>query len=197
MGLKSRYSLLRRIDLDSLYNTFVGLTSREQMIAAGVSVFLLLLVIGLPISLMSGKLSHLEKRIEETRETQKQVLRSIEYFQKLQSELKTVEDRFSHGFDATITTTMETLAGQAGIREQIDSLKERPPNPSDLFDENAVDVRLRKVTLPQLVDYLFKIEHHPQLLLRVKQVQIKPRFDNKQLLDVSFQVATFRLQQGT
>ena len=196
MGLKSRYSLFRRFDLDSLYNTFVGLTPREQMMALGVSAFLLLLVVGLPISLMSGKLSGLEKRIDQSRETQKQVLRDIEYFQKLQADMKTVEDRFSRGFDSTITTTMETLAGQAGIREQIDSLKERPPNPSDLFDENSVDVRLRKVTLPQLVDYLFKIEHHPQLLLRVKQIQIKPRYDNKQLLDVSFQVSTFRLQQG-
>ena len=196
MVSKARYSFLNRINLDSLYNAFVGLTPREQMLTlAGGSVALLLLI-GLPITLMGGKLSQLEKRISEAGQVQKQTLRDLEYLQKLQGELKGVEDRFSGGFDATISTTMETLAGDSGLRDQIESLKERPPNPTDLFDEVSVDVRLKKVTLPQLVDYLFKIENHPKLLLRVKQLQIKPRYDNKQLMDVSFQVSTYRLQQG-
>jgi len=196
MGLKSRYSLFHRFNMDALYNTFVGLIPREQLYVLIGSGLLILVLIGLPISLMSGKLASLESKIEQGQKAQKQVLRDLEYLQKLQGDLKIVEDRFSKGFDSTITTTMETLGGSSGIGSLIESLKERPPNPTDLFDEISVDVRLRKVTLPQLVDYLHRIEQHERLLLRVKQLEIKPRYDNKQLLDVSFQVSTYRLQQG-
>jgi len=194
VGLKSRS--LNRLNLEALYNTFLGLTPREQtfaLIGAGVA---LLIVVGLPVSLASSKLSSLEEAIEKGQENRRQVVRQIEGFQQMEGELKKVEGQLQGGFDATITTTMETLATEAGIKERIDSLKERPAVPSEFFDELAVDVRLTKVTLPQLTDLLYKIEHHSRLVLRVKQMQIKPRFDNKQLLDATFQVSTYRLQQG-
>ena len=63
MGLKSRS--LNRLNLEALYNTFLGLTPREQtfaLIGAGVA---LLIVVGLPVSLASSKLSSLEEAIEK------------------------------------------------------------------------------------------------------------------------------------
>jgi len=56
-------------------------------------------------------------------------------------------------------------------------------------------VRLSKVTLPQLIDFLYSIEYDKTRLLRVKELRLRTRFDNKQLFDVSFQVSTYRLQQ--
>lgn len=193
MGVKSQS--LSRLNLEALYNTFLGLTPREQTFSLVGAAVALLLLIGLPISLASGKLSDLESAIEKGQENRRQVMRAIETFSQMQDQLKGVETRFQGGFDSTITTTMETLATQAGIKDRIDSLKERPSVPSELYDEVSADVRLTKVTLSQLVDFLFKIEHHPKLLLRVKQIQVKPRFDNKQLMDVTFQVSTYRFQQ--
>ena len=89
---------------------------------------------------------------------------------------------------------MESLAEKSGIKDRIENIKERAATPSELFDEVAVDVRITKVTVPQLVDFLYNIEQHPQLFLKVKQIQVKRRYDNRQLLDVSFQASTYRLQ---
>ena len=44
--------------------------------------------------------------------------------------------------------------------------------------------------------YLYDIEQAPQLL-RVRRMQIKPRPANPDLLDVTFQVSTFYLQERT
>jgi hypothetical protein len=194
MALKSKYSFLKRFDFGTLYNTFLGLQPREQIFALVGAGVLVLVVFGLPFSLASGKLGSLEKQIGQGHDKQRGVLRELERYNQLQQELKGIESQISGGFDATITTTMEQLAEKSGIKDRIDNIKERAATPSELFDELAVDVRLTKVTIPQLVDYLYNIEHHPELFLRIKQIQIKRRYDNKQLMDVTFQASTYRLQ---
>lgn len=192
MSIKSQS--LNRLNLEGLYNTFLGLTPREQtftLVGFAVAVILLL---GLPVSLAVGKLSTLEKAIQQSRENRRQVIREIESYKKMDSQFNAVAKQFEKGFDRTITTTMEKLAQQVGIKDRIESLKERPIAPSDLYDELAVDVRISKVTLDQLADFLYRIEQHEQLILRIKQLQVKPRYGNRNLLDASFQVATYRLQ---
>lgn len=194
MTLKSRYSFLQRLNFETLYNTFLGLQPREQiyaLIGAGAAV---LLMLGLPLSLASGKLGSMEEQIAEGRDKERQIMRELERYQRLRQTLRGEESHVSGGFDATITTTMETLAAKSGVKERIENIKERGATPSELFDEVSVDVRLTRVTIPQLIDYLYNIEHHPRLFLRIKQIQIKRRYDNKQLFDVSFQASTYRLQ---
>ncbi|OGQ05205.1 MAG: hypothetical protein A2W61_02550 [Deltaproteobacteria bacterium RIFCSPLOWO2_01_44_7] len=194
MALKFKYSILQRFNFEALYNTFLGLQPREQIFALLGAGFVVLFIVGLPFSLASGKLGSLEKEITQGREKQRQILRELERYQQLKKELETVESKISGGFDATITTTMESLAEKSGIKDRIENIKERAATPSELFDEVAVDVRITKVTVPQLVDFLYNIEQHPQLFLKVKQIQVKRRYDNRQLLDVSFQASTYRLQ---
>ena len=52
------------------------------------------------------------------------------------------------------------------------------------------------VTLEQLVRYLYQIENSPQLL-KIKKLEIKPRFNNRQILTVTFRVSAFTLKEGT
>lgn len=194
MSLKSRYNILQRLNFEALYNTFLGLEGREQtfaLIGAGV---LVLFLIGLPLSLASGKLSSLENQLEQGREKGRQIAHKLENYKQLQAQLKGLEVKIGGGFDPTLTTTMEQLAEKAGIKERIENIKQRAPTPSDMYDEVSADVRLTRITVPQLVDYLYNIENDPGHFLRIRQIQVKRRYDNKQLMDVSFQVSTYKLQ---
>lgn len=196
MSLKSRYNILQRLNFEALYNTFLGLEGREQMFAlAGVG-FVALFLIGLPISLASSKLSSLEDQLEQGREKERQIVHKLDGYRQLQEQLKNLETKIGGGFDPTLTTTMEQLAEKAGIKERIENIKERAPTPSEMYDEVAADVRLTRITVPQLVDYLYSIENDPVHFLRIRQIQVKRRYDNKQLMDVSFQVSTYKLQGG-
>lgn len=196
MALKSKYSFLKRFNFGALYNAFLGLNPREQMFALIGAGVVILLVFGMPLILTSSKLSSLENEIVEGREKQREILKRMEQFQSQSQKLKEIEAKIAKGFDATITTTMATLAEKVGIKDRIENIRDKGARSTELFDEISVEVKLVKITVPQLMDYLYQIEQHPDLVLRISQIRIKRRFDNKQLLDVMFEVSTYRLQQA-
>lgn len=196
MKFKSRYAtLFKRFNFEMLTNTFLGLNSREQIfVLAGLGI-VVLLVFGLPLGLASGKLASLEDQIQQGREKQREILKLVDQYQQINQKLKGAESEIAKGFDATITTTLATLAEKGGIKDRIQNIRDRGATSAELFDKISAEVQLTKVTVPQIVDYLYSIEQHPELFLRVDQIRIKRRFDNKQLLDVTFQVSTYRLSQ--
>lgn len=196
MALKAPAISLDRFKVQNLYNAYVGMTPREQTMALFAAAVILLLVVVLPVMVASGKIKKLERAIDEGSGQLKNIMREIDGLNEAKVQLKQVEATLAGGFDASISTTLETLAGKAGIKDRIDSLKEKPTAPSDLFDEASVDVRMKKVTLNELVDYLYSIEQNPERLLRLKRLEVKPRYDNKREFDVSFQVSTYRLLEA-
>ena len=185
---------LERLKLENLYATYLGMTGREQVIAFVATVVVVVLVILLPVMVASSSISSLKKEIRENETVLHDIVRELEAYQAGRTELEALEKELSGGFDSSIATTLEGLADKAGIKDRIDSLKEKNSPPSDLFETAAVDVRLKKVALPELMAFLFAIEHHPEKVLRLDLLDIKPRFDNKQDLDAAFTVSTFRLQ---
>lgn len=187
---------LERLKLQNLYNVYLGMTPREQTMALIGTVVILILVVVLPVMVASGKITKLEKSIDRGNHQVKEIMREIDQLNEAKSQLSQVQALLAGGFDASISTTLENLASQSGIQDRIDSLKEKPAAPSDLFDESSVDVRLKKVTLPEIVNYLYSIEQNPKKLLRLKRLEIKPRYDNPKEFNVSFQVSTYRLLEG-
>lgn len=196
MKLTSRTGFLKRINFEALYNTFLGLQPKEQIYALVGAGVLLLLLVGLPISLASSKLGGLEEELREGKIKQREIFKELDRYQQFKGEVDQLEAKYQQGYDATLPTTMESLADKSGIKDRIDNIKEKGATSMESFDEVSVEVRLTKVTLPQLIDYLYNIEHHAQLFLRVREIQIRRRFDNKQLLDVPLlKVSTYRLQK--
>lgn len=196
MALKAGSISLDRLKVQNLYNAYLGMQPREQTMALIAAAVILVLIVVLPVMVASGKIKKLERSIDEGNSQLKNITREIDDLNEAKVQLKQVEGTLAGGFDASISTTLETLAGKTGIKDRIDSLKEKPAAPSDLFDEASVDVRLKKVTLAELIDYLYSIEQNPERLLRLKRLEVKPRYDNKKEFDVSFQVSTYRLLEA-
>lgn len=193
MDLKLGSFNFSSLKMGNVYNTYLGMNSREQTIALVVAGVIAALVIIVPITLASGKISRLERDIDRGQNKVREIVREIDKYQELHSELLAAEKKLAGGFDSSIATTMESLATKAGIGGQIDSLKEKPTAASDILDEVTVDVRMKKVRLKDLITYLHSIEQNPTKLLRLKTLDIKPRYDNKTELNTSFSVSTFRL----
>lgn len=193
MSSKGRYSFLDRFNLNSIYNLFLGLPPQQQtiaMIGAGV---LAVVIILLPISLASNKIGKMRKGINKSSDAMADIVREIEDYENMQGEVDAMESSLKAGYDKAMSTTLESLASKSGIQDNIESIKDKPVVPSELFDESVVDVRLSKVTLPQLIDFLYSIEYDKRKILRVKDLRMKTRFDDKKLFDVTFQVSTFKL----
>jgi general secretion pathway protein M len=74
-------------------------------------------------------------------------------------------------------------------------MKPTVSTPSEVYNEESVEVKMEGVTLEQLVRYLHQVENSPQLL-KIKRLEIKPRFDNRQILTATFRVSAFTLKEG-
>ena len=196
MALKVGSFSLGRLKIANITAAYFAMSPREQTVAlAGAAVVLVLIVVR-PIAIASGRIGKLEREVAQGRTQQKEIVRAIDGYVQKKAQLTQLQQTLAGGFDSSISTTLESMAEQAGIKDKIDSLKEKAAAPSDLVDEASVDVRLKRVALQQTVDFLYAIEHNPDKMLRIRQLSIKPRFDNKQELDVAFTVSTYRLLEG-
>ena len=171
---------------------------REQLmiIAGGLAVALLLLY-GLGLSPALGRIHTLDrlvankerelhqvKTLRETYVTQKRLMEDVS---------RSLAQR---GPDFAIFSFLEELANKTGIKDNIKSMTPALTTPGELFRESSVEMRLEGIALQQLTRYLYDIEQAPQLL-RVRRMHIKPRPATPELLDVTFQVSTFYLQERT
>ncbi len=181
---------------ENIYNAYLGMTSREQTMALVGAVVVLILVIVLPISVASSRISNLQREVDQGSRQLKNIMRSIESYEAENARYDGLLKFLSGGFDSSVSTTLETLAGKEGIKDKIDSLKQRASAPSEIFDESSVDVRLKRTSLEQVINYLYAIENQRDKVLRLKKLSMKTRFDKKQDLDVSFTVSTYRLLEG-
>ena len=184
------------LKLESVYNAYFGMSPREQTFALAGAVMAVVLIIVLPVYVAGSRIGRLERELEDGRKQLRDVVRSIDGFNAKRSELAGLQQALAGGFEASIASTVEIIADRNGMKEQIDSLRAKSVPPSDLYEESAVDVRLRRVRLEPLINLLHDIQNEPDKVLSVKGLTIKPRFDSKSEMDVSFSVSTYRLIEG-
>ncbi len=192
MALKTRYSPLQHFSLENLFITFGDLTPQKKIVALVVVGLLVLLILFLPLSLFSGKVSSLQKEISNAQKGYSQVLEKIAQYEKTQRETEEIERRFSRPV-GSLNTRLETVAKQSGLT--VDQLREKAPQETDYLEINSVEVKISNVSLMQLMELLYSLENDPTSPMRVRRIQIKPKFNNRQVLDVTFEVATFAVKK--
>jgi general secretion pathway protein M len=174
----------------------LGGRDKLVIIAGGVAVALLLLY-RLGLSPALERLRTLD-RLVATKERELHQMKTFQDTYVAQKHLMEEVNRSlaQRGQDFAIFSFLEDLASKAGMKDNIIYMKPALTTPGELFRESSVEMRLEGIALPQLTRYLYDIERAPQLL-RVRRMHIKPRPANPDLLDVTFQVSTFYLQERT
>jgi general secretion pathway protein M len=174
----------------------LGRREKLVIIAGGVAVVLLLFYrFGLSPAIERMRMLDRLVAIKERDLHQMKTLRETYLAQKrLMEEVN--RSLAQRGQDFAIFSFLEDLANKTGIKNNIMYMKPALTTPGELFRESSVEMRLEGIALQQLTRYLYDIELAPQLL-RVRRMHIKPRPANPDLLDVTFQVSTFYLQERT
>jgi type II secretory pathway component PulM len=149
-----------------------NLSRREYLllVAAGAVFLIIVLLIGV-VNLRSASSGATQSRYDE-----------------IDARMASVEQRIQSGPRGEIFTTLESLARASAVT--VDSMEPRTSPASEDYQETKVQVILRGVTLPQMVNYLQRIESAPQLL-SIKSLRIRTRSDKPELLDVNFTVSSF------
>ncbi len=145
---------------------------------------------------IQAHLALLDRRVAAKRTEHRQIGELAVRFEGLRGRIAGIEDDLRRHRDFSVLSYLEGLAKEARLQDRIVQMKPRAAEVTRYYRENAVEIRMEKVRLPDLVRYLDQVEH-AKALLRIKQLQIRPRFDDPNLLDVRFQVSSYELLEAT
>lgn len=90
----------------------------------------------------------------------------------------------------TLFSFLEKAAGDTGIKDNIKYMKPSASTGKGPFKESLVEMKLEKITLGQMVEYLKRIES-PSQLVSIKRISIQSNKKETQYLDAILQVLTF------
>lgn len=116
-------------------------------------------------------------------------------FKRLEGQITKTEQRLKRSKDFSILSHLEGEAKKGKVKRHIVQMKPQSGQSTKFYKESMVEIKMEKVPLDQLVRYLYKVENSPELL-RIKQLRIKPRFDNKNLMDARFKVSAYELMDS-
>ncbi len=128
---------------------------------------------------------------EKGKDLQEMLVLSNEYqaYRKNTSGLQQTIAQRERGF--TLFSFLEKAAGDAEIKTNIKSMKPSMSSGTGPYKESLVEMKLEKITLDQLVRYLYRIES-PEKAVSVKRISINENKDGAGLMDAILQVLTFR-----
>ena len=96
----------------------------------------------------------------------------------------------------SLFSRLEKIAGDAGVKGSIKSINAAKGSISGPYEELPVDIRLEKITLRQLTDFLYLLES-PQELIRVSKITLTKMQESPEYLSAQIQVMTFQLAKVT
>jgi len=193
MGLKSEYSPLNKPTFENAYTAFVALSQRDQLIGMIAGSALIVLLIILPLSMISGKILALKTDNAKSQERIDEVLDKIAEYKLLQTEITALEKKIGSGV-SSMTSTVESLTKKANMATNIEVLKGKDPVPGERFSEIPVELTVSNVTLKKLVDLIYRIETYPNAVLRIRSLQVKPKQNNRAFLDVTLDIANIQMR---
>jgi len=176
-------------------NFWQNLQSRERLFIGGAGAALVLfLIFKLTIDPLFKYSAELDRQIVTVRRQLNEIRTMQQDYQRHKSVIDSINSQLKKHPNFAIFSRLEELASQTVTK--ILKINPMPSPPSELYKEELVEVKMQGVALEQLVRYLHQVESSPQLL-KIKRLDIRPRPDNRQILNVTFRVSAFTLKEGT
>jgi hypothetical protein len=122
---------------------------------------------------------------------------SVEYgvLRQRSEEIRRVIERRPPGF--ALFSYLEKRAGEAGVKTNVKSINPLKSTPAGAYEETAVEMRLDKLTMKHLTDFLYLVESREEMV-RVRKMSIEKMKESPEYLSVLIQVFTYQpLPQGS
>lgn len=194
MALKTKYSPLQHFSMENVLTAFGDQPPRNKLFSVIIIAVIVALILFLPLSLFSGKVSSLHKEITNAQKSYGQVANKLSEYARVKGDLAELDRQFGRSA-GPLTGRIDAMAKQAGLT--VDQLTEKPAQETDYLEVNSVEMKLSNVSLSQLMEFLYNLENDQSAPMRIRRIQIKPKFNNRQAMDVSCEVATFSLKKET
>jgi len=165
---------------------------RIAMIAgAVVAVLMLLWVVVLPRLGIGGIDDKIKLKENELRE----VIRLYKSFEQIKGDFNRIESQINRNQSLSLLSELSRIAEKVNVKQGIDSMVSKAKPKNDFYQEEAVEMRVEKITLEELTRLLYEIEYSTKVL-RVRKLHVEARFDDKTLLNAVLEVSTYKRQES-
>jgi len=170
------------------------LANREKwFLGGGIGFLLVFLLYGLVLSPLFEKNRLMDRKIDRKLQELNEMVVLEQDHRRLNEIVAKAEQKMggrTTGF--SIISYLEGLSLRAGIKDRIDFMRPKSIPPGPLYRESAVEIRLKKVPLPDLIQFLYWIEYSPEFL-KLKKVKLKSDLRNPSVLEATIEVASFEI----
>ena len=174
-------------------NFWNKLDQRQRYLVAGTSAFvliaLLLETVVFPLGEAKEKLTK-AIRVNQNKLTEMSKLDNEFNLQEARlAEIKRAMSARSNDF--TLFSYLEKKATQANVKRNIKYMNSSRGTQSASFEESLIDIKLDKITIKQLTDFLYFAES-PADLVRIKKIVINKMKESPEYLSAQLQISSFQ-----
>ena len=169
------------------------LNARQQKWVAGTAMLVVMvLILEIFIFPFRDARAKLTKSIQTNQRKLNEVIKLDAEFAAQEAAIERVKRGVSaRGAGFSLFSYLEKKAEQANVRGRIKQMNSSRGTSSASFEESLIDLKLEKITLKQLTDFLFYVES-PADLIRVKKMTISKMKDNPDYLSAQMQISSFQ-----
>jgi hypothetical protein len=150
-----------------------------------VSVLIFLLVVTV---LGLRMLSSQRKELRQLQEQQKELALLRDEFLSLRQKIQTVESRKNLSNVQGVLQAVDEVFSSISLRDKVKMVKNTGKRETVDGIEEEADVSVEKVTMNELVNVFYQIDHAP-MILTIKKVTVKQSFENPELLNLTLIVS--------
>lgn len=194
--LLARSALLSKI-ADPYLNYYESLPYERRIQIQYGAVFAVVLIVALVMFQGYRGVGKLQQEVNRERALAKELLEELSQYAAQQSYVQTLFGRMSQvKEDFSLISYLERNAGKANIsKESVERIEPKELPPGEFVKISTAEVSLLKISLRQLVDFLYYIESSPYPI-KVNQLRVSSRFDDPLYLDAALTIA-FAALKGT
>jgi len=176
------------------------LDERQRMlVVAAASLVLLILILQLAVVPFWKAKTKLAKSLKTNQKTLEEISLLDAEFTAQEGTMAQIKEAMSaRGADFTLFAHLERKAAQASVRGRIKQMNSSKGTKTISLEESLIDMKLEKITIKQLADFLYYVES-PADLVRIKKITISKMKESPEYLNAQLQISSFQTlnqQQG-
>lgn len=182
MSFLDKIGLQDKLHLDDLYNTFLSLEKKQQTLASFGIIVILLVLMALPITCVSSKLSEKESEYDKYLDMASEFHGIQQQYSLMKSSLDDIKVQMDKlGFDP-LKGILYNITDEIGVDRRTVTPKKIPDVNDDLFTEQGKDVQIQNIRFDQMVKLIDKLVNNQQLPVKIKKMTAKADPKNKQMI---------------
>jgi general secretion pathway protein M len=177
-----------------MIKTFWGkLDAKQRKLVAGAAIFVLIaLILEIAVFPFWEAKAKLTKAIQVNQKKLNEMSKLDADFSSQEAALAKIKRSMSaRGADFTLFAYLEKKATQANVRGRIKQMNSSKGIQSVSLEESLIDMKLEKITIKQLTDFLYFVES-PTDLVRIKKITINKMKENPEYLSAQLQISSFQ-----